>query len=312
MATGKSSWTAPIVAFFIGIALAGQVVADDRVTLNPKSAYPEGPVLAGGLLYYAEMGSDRVMVWDGDRNRVVWSRDGCGPTSVTRAGEGALNVLCHMEGSVVRIRPSGETVKIIDRDADGLPFRTPNASVNDARGGIYFSSSGGFGPTAPSTGAILYLDRDDRLKRVAEGIHYANGVALTPDGGKLYVSEHLSRQVRIYDVADDGSLSGGRRFVSLDDLVETDAGRGWEVGPDGLAVDRKGNLYIAEYGGGRFVIVDSHAQLLATVAVPERYVTALALADDEARIFITAPVSLFSPTEPGKVYSVANPIARGN
>lgn len=311
MATGKSSWTASILAFPIAIALASHVTADDRVTLNPKSAYPEGPVLAGSLLYYAEMGSDRVMVWDGVRNQVVWSRDGCGPTSVTRAGEGALNVLCHMQGSVVRISPAGETVKIIDRDGDGRPFRTPNASVNDARGGIYFSSSGGFGPTAPATGAILYLDRDDRLNRVAEGIHYANGVALTPNGGKLYVSEHLSRQVLVYDVAEDGSLSGGRRFVSLDDLTQGDADRGWEAGPDGLAVDREGNLYIAEYGGGRFLIVNSDGQLLATVAVPERYITALALAGDEARIYVTAPVSLFSSTEPGKVYSVANPIAQG-
>ena len=287
--------------------MAALAAEAERVTVNPSSAYPEGPVVAADGVYYAEMGADRVMAWDGNRNRIVWSRQGCGPTSVSRAGDGAFNILCHMQGSLVRITSDGKTVLIVDRDIDGNRFITPNASVNDMNGGVYFSSSGGFGPGAPARGAVLYLDRNDRLRRVAEGIHYANGVALTPDGRHLYVSEHLSRRVRIYNVTEDGSLSGGRIFVFLDDLVGADSGRGWEVGPDGLAVDSVGNLYIAEYGAGRFLIVDSSGHLLNEVAVPERYITGLALTDDQQRIFVTAPVSLDAPTQPGKVYSVVNP-----
>ena len=286
------------------LGLAAQA---ERTTLNADSSYLEGPVVADGILYYAEMANDRVMRWDGRSNSVVWTGEGCSPTSVSRAGEGKLNVLCHSQEAVIRISTAGETLKVIDRDKDGLTFRNPNASVNDAKGGIYFSSSGTFGPDAPAGGAVLYLDAEDRLSRVAEDIHYANGVALSPDGKLLYVSEHLERRILAYDVADDGSLSGRRVFVALDDLVGTDPNRGWEVGPDGLATDRQGHLFAAEYGGGRFFAIGTDGRLLATVEVPDPYITALAFGAEEDRIFVTAPTTRMLPMS-GKVYSIANPL----
>lgn len=275
--------------------------------VNPRSAYPEGPVVAGNAVYYAEMGADRVMRWDGRTNTPVWSQPGCGPTSVARGPEGSLVVLCHIAAELAVITPDGKTLRIIDRDSDGRPFADPNASVNDAAGGVYFSSSGVFAPGAPSQGAVLHLDAAGNLRRLAEGIHYANGVALSADGSVLFVSEHLSRRILAFDVEPGGTLANRRVFLNLDDVVGSDPLRTWEVGPDGLSVDRAGNLYMAEYGGGRVIIVDKAAKLVATVPFPERYTTAPILTDGERRIFVTAPVSLFDPTEPGKVYSAANP-----
>jgi sugar lactone lactonase YvrE len=305
---------AAVAALFPWLALLGISVAagSGLAVINPQSAYPEGPVVAGGAVYYAEMGADRVMRWDGATDRPIWSRDGCWPTSVARGVGDTLLVLCHIEGAVVRITPGGETLAVIDKDVDGRGFVTPNASVNDAKGGVYFSSSGDFSPTAPATGAVLYLDANGVLRRVAEGIHYSNGVALSPDGTVLYVSEHLSRRVLAFDVAADGSLSGRRVFLRLNDVVAADPSSGWEAGPDGLAMDHRGNLYVAEYGGGRLIIVDKTANLLATIPFPERYTTAAALIDGERRIFVTAPVSLYDPQAYGKVYVVENPVYRSD
>ena len=288
-------------------ALAPAAEAGDLAALNPDSAYPEGPLVEGGDLYYAEMGNDRVMRFDGTANHVVWSRPGCGPTSVSRGGEGSLVVLCHRQALLARITPAGETLALIDRDADGGGFVTPNASVNDAKGGVYFSSSGDFSPGAPARGAVLYLAPDGRLSRLAEGIRYANGVAVSPDGGTLYVSEHLGRRVLAYAIAADGSLSGGRPFIALDAIEPVDPGRPWEAGPDGLAVDRAGHLFIAEYGAGHLLVVDRSGALVATVPVPERFVTAPALSADEATLYITAPGTRGPPYQ-GTVYATPNPV----
>ena len=304
-----SSRTAAICLALSLVVQASPVVAGDGTAevVNPQSAYPEGPLVVDGAVYYAEMGADRVMRWDGATNTEVWSRRGCLPTSIARGEGDTFLVLCHREGAIVRIAVAGETLGVVDRDSSGQPFVNPNASINDNRGGVYFSSSGDFAPSAPAAGAVLYLDPDGSLRRAVEGIRYANGVALTPDGLTLYVSEHLNRRVLAFDVAADRSLSAPREFLRLDDVVGDDPARGWEVGPDGLAVDRRGNVYIVEYGGGRIVIIDRNAALLATVEVPERYTTAAALIDGERRMIITAPVSLFDPTAYGKVYVVDNP-----
>lgn len=305
--------TAPAaLVLFVALAAAWPAGAADVVVVNPAAAYPEGPTLVGDTVYYAEMGADRVLRWDGTRNAAVWSRKGCSPTSVARGSGDSLVVLCHSEGALVRIAPDGQTLDRISRDAAGHGFVNPNASVNDARGGIYFSASGDFSPVAPATGAILYLDRVGTLRVVAEGIRYSNGVALSPDGKTLFASEHLNRRILAYDVAGDGSLSGTRVFLRLDDIVGADPARSWEVGPDGLAVDSRGNLYVAEYGGGRVAIVAPDGMRIAVIAFPEKYTTAPLLIDGERRIFVTAPVSLFDPAAYGKVYSVANPAYRAD
>lgn len=279
--------------------------------VNPASAYPEGPVVIGTAVYYAEMGSDRVMRWDGHANARVWARGGCGPTSVARGPEGSLVVLCDREQVLVRITPAGATLAVISTDTQGRAFLTPNASINDAKGGIYWTSSGLFWPTSPSQGAVLYLDAAGNLRRLAEGIHYSNGVALSPDGKLLYVSEHLSRRVLVYDVRGDGSLANTRVLVKLDNLEPVDTSRGWEAGPDGLAMDHAGNLYIAEYGGGHVLIVDARGRLKATIPIPQRYPTAVALLDNERRIFVTAPASYLDAKAPGAVYLVDNPMFSG-
>lgn len=85
------------------------------------------------------------------------------------------------------------------------------------------------------------------------------------------MSEHLSRRVLAYDVAADATLSHTRVFVKLDDLVPRNDKRGWEVGADGLVVDHAGNLYIAEYGGGRIITVDASGRLKAIVPFPEHH-----------------------------------------
>jgi sugar lactone lactonase YvrE len=305
-----SSRTGCFWLLLVPCLLSGVASAATLTVANPRSAYPEGPVISGGAVYYAEMGADRVMRWDGRSNAEVWSRSGCLPTSVAHGAGDSLIVLCHREGALVRIAPTGETLAVVDAKETGGLFVNPNASVNDQKGGVYFSSSGPFAPDARPEGAILYLGADGRLERVAGNIRYANGVALSPDGGILYVSEHLNRQVLAFDVSADGLLAAPRVFLKLDDVVGPAAS--WEVGPDGLAVDSLGNLYIAEYGGGRLVVVDPGAKLLATIDIPEAYVTAPALIDDERHIFVTAPVSFFDPAAFGKVYVVDNPVLPGD
>src|SRR5262245_45711937 len=94
-----------VVACGLGVALSlaavePAVCADDLVPINDRAFYPEQPLWYNGALYYAEMGKDRVTKWDGKRNTVFWTSDGCGPTSVAQGQAQTLIILCHLQNAL--------------------------------------------------------------------------------------------------------------------------------------------------------------------------------------------------------------------
>ena len=285
-----------------------QLRAEDLAVINEESFYPEGPFWFMDNLYYTEMSKDRLMRWDGTRNIPVWSSPGCGPTSIAEGASHSMIILCHLQNSLVKSDLMGRTLRVFDRDNQNRPFLAPNASINDGKGGLYFTASGIFAPNAPATGAVYYLGPDEVIRKVADKIWYANGIALSQDRRTLFVSEHLGRRLLAYPVQADATLADRRVFVDLNRIKPSGETTGWDVGPDGLAVDQRDNLYIAEYGASQVLIVDKNGTLLSAIHFPERYVTAPRFGATEERIFVTAPSNNTKPPFVGKVYSVANPV----
>jgi gluconolactonase len=125
----------------------------------------------------------------------------------------------------------------------GDAFNSPNDVAVRSDGVLYF--------TDPPYGLADPLDREiafNGLFRVAGGTTTAewmgdaslsgpNGVVLSPDEGTLYLSDTESGEVRAFDVALDGTLSGERVFAS------------GLTTPDGMCVDVAGNVYVATWGG---------------------------------------------------------------
>jgi hypothetical protein len=112
--SGRAAALGLILLTATPLVAAGEGPALDVV--NADSAYPEGPAVIDGDLYYAEMGNDRVMRFDGLANIVLWERAACGPTAVAAMGDGTLAVLCHREEIVARITRDGALIGTIATD----------------------------------------------------------------------------------------------------------------------------------------------------------------------------------------------------
>src|SRR5690606_39446094 len=80
------------------------------------------------------------------------------------------------------------------------------------------------------------------------------------------------------------------------------------AGPDGVEVARDGTIYLAEYGAARILILSADGTLRHILAVPDKYVTNVALDDRERTLYITAPASNVLPPYRGSVWSVAVPL----
>lgn len=142
---------------------------------------------------------------------------------------------------VTRLEVDGTTT-VLASEYDGQALRAPNDVVTARDGGVYFTDTGGGGPSN-----VYRISPDSRsVTLVAGGFRAANGLTFAPDERRLYVNDSrghhsdddfwMSRgSIWVYDVQPHGALSDGRVFALLD-------GEGSGTA-DGMKTDVVGNLY---------------------------------------------------------------------
>lgn len=130
----------------------------------------------------------------------------------------------------------------------------PLGGLND----IVFDEHGWFYVVDTGNGAIHYANPDgSSIRSVATSLEIPNGMGLSPDGRRLYVSETYTGRVFAWGVIGQGRLSNQM-------LLHTAIGHGW----DGLAIDGEGNICIANLEHSGVSIIGPDGVLLDEVTVP--------------------------------------------
>ena len=128
---------------------------------------------------------------------------------------------------VTRTESDG-TVTPIAEKFEGIRLNQPNDIAVRSDDTIYFTDPYyGEMTTELDFHGVFRIAADGSLTAERRGAitEQPNGVVLSPDESRLYVSNQAADMVWVFDVADDGSLSEARTFVTTGD------------GPDGMAVD---------------------------------------------------------------------------
>ena len=303
----RSCLGALLVVSGMGVAAPHANAADVRV-LNDDAHFAEGPVWYQGKLYYVEYDRNSVTTWDGSRNRIFWSKPGCGPSAVIPTAKGEFLVTCYDSGTLGHISADGRDLTPYSHDRDGRPFVGPNDFAADRHGGIYFTCSG----TAPGPvidGKIFYLAADGTITREAADVHSANGVVVSNDGKILYAIETEDNRLIQFRIGSDASLSERRVFLNLDELTHHVT----HIYPDGVKMDSRGLLYIGQNPrdvhaplAGTIFVVDAAGTLLRTLELPSPGVPNLALSPDEKTVYVMALDQLDKSPYQGKVYAIDN------
>ena len=295
----KRFWTLGLLFAFCFVSTA---VGGDIKVINAKSGFPEGPLWHKDKLYYVEYGTQTVMTWDGQQNNQFWKMAGCGPSAIVAASAGDFLVTCYDSGSIVRISPDGKTIAEYKQDKSGQSFQGPNDFAADAKGGVYFTASGPW-ESEPIVGKIFYMDPKGDIRLVADDLHYANGIVLSRDGMTLFLAESEASRVIQFKVQQDGSLSDRKLFVRIG---QVDPESGSYAYPDGLKMDKNGNLYIGLLSKGRIVVVAPNRKLAKTIDIPSPGAPNLNFGPDEDLIYIMAVDDQNNAPYWGKVYEVPN------
>jgi gluconolactonase len=197
-------------------------------------------------------------------------------------------ILCqHGDRRISRLE-DGKFVTIVDR-FEGKRFNSPNDLVIAADGSVYFTDPPyGLTKTFDDAGreigwnGVYRLAPDGRLSALVKDLRAPNGIGLSPDGRTLYVGQSDPDRpvVMAYDVAKDATVTGGRVFFDTTPLRKNGPG-----GPDGLKVDRGGNVFTT--GPGGVVVLSPKGEYLGTIVtgVPTAN---CGFGDDGGTLYVTA------------------------
>jgi len=253
---------------------------------------PEGPLLVDGMLYYVGWTSNTLSRWDGKTSTVLNDAPGCGHNGLALTSRRTFLIACTNDpGAIIETDLTGRQLRKWDTDANGAALA---GGVNDivvaADGGAYATIFGPYvGPVPTSvSGRILYLaPGGDRWVEVASDLNYANGIGISPDQKTLYVSETVGNCILKFSVVAGGALSHRSNFALLNVLIRNPSGSWW-LGPDSMKVDSRGDIYVAQWFGGRVLKLSPEGKLLHVFKIASGMgTTNVAFSEGEKELYVT-------------------------
>jgi gluconolactonase len=264
--------------------------------------WSEGPVWdrKGGFLLFSDVPMNTVFRWKSGMARPEVFLKPSGYTGSTpRGGEPGSNglvmdpqgrlVLCqHGDRRVARLEPDRSFKTLVD-NFEGKKLNSPNDGVYHSDGSLYF--------TDPPYG-LLGLNKDPKKELPFNGVYrlspkgeltlltkemtFPNGIGLSPDEKTLYVANSDPEKAiwMAFPVNADGTIGQGRVFFDATRGVKTLKGL-----PDGLKVDKDGNLFAT--GPGGVLIFAPDGKHLGTLNTGEATAN-VGWGDDGSTLYITA------------------------
>src|SRR5205823_1338388 len=245
-----------IISFAVGAMLAATAAGADETVIVSNILGPEGPLYIDGDLYYVGWVSHTLSKWDGKTSTVLNTTAGCGHNGLALTKRKTFLLACDDEhGAILELDMTGKELRRWIVDGSGQKL---DGGINDivvaANGGAYATLSGPFvDPPVAVMGKILYrAPGSQKWVAVADDLNYANGIGISPDQKTLYVSETVGNCILKFSINADGTLSHRSNFALLSLLTKNKV-ESWWIGPDSMKIDSQGNIYVAQFSGGKIL-----------------------------------------------------------
>ena len=216
---------------------------------QPTDSFLEGPVFdSDGNLFVSDIPFGRIFRIDprGEWEQVAeWAGE---PNGMKLLNERELLITDYRNGLMVCEIASGAVRPFLER-RNSERFKGVNDLTFDSRGNLYFTDQGQTGLHDP-TGRLYRLRPSGELDLLLGNVPSPNGVALSPDERVLYLGVTRGNQVWRVPLLQDGGVAKVSAFF-------TSYG---PSGPDGLAVDERRRVIVANPGLGLVWVLNHKAE----------------------------------------------------
>jgi len=246
--------------------------------------FAEAPRWQDGKLWFVDYFAGKVFSGDLSGNYA--------PVAAVEGTPGGLGFL--PDGTPLVVSQSGFSVLKIEKDGSVSPYAdlkdfcigAANEMVTDAKGRAYVGHHGFnfFGGAAPEPSTLVMIDTDRSVRKVAEGLIFPNGMAITPDGRTLIVAESFANRLSAFDIQPDGSLNNQRIWAETPGHT-----------PDGICLDADGCVWAGSPLSGTFLRVREGGEIVQTIkTTDERWAVACVFAGADRRTLccVTAATTL--------------------
>jgi gluconolactonase len=152
--------------------------------------------------------------------------------------DGRIFVADHKHG-ILLLDPAKGTLTPVAARFRTERFKGPNDLFFAKNGDLYFTDQGQTGLQDP-TGRVYRMKPDGRMECLMNTVPSPNGIVMNPAETFLYVAATRGNCVWRAMVLPDGGITRVGNFIQMSG----------GSGPDGMAVDAKGNLFVAHAGMG--------------------------------------------------------------
>ncbi|MRJ77246.1 hypothetical protein GEV29_11920 [Aeromicrobium sp. SMF47] len=183
------------------------------------------------------------------------------PNSLNFLPDGRL-LIANFEGALQVLDTADGAVETLIDVVDGQAVTHANYALADANGFVWATESTRFPHPGPDKIPEMLADPDGWLfvrrpdgssEILADGLSFANGLALSPDGRHLYVAETFTGRLSRAAILPGGGLGELETYCILpEDGLEAEL---MAAGPDGMAFDESGALWVGVYNRNALAVI---------------------------------------------------------
>lgn len=193
------------------------------------------------------------------------------------------HIVCEVSlNAILKLDNNGKILKQLTSTCGEFPLRLPNDLTLERNGGVYFTDSGeeDKNQLLNDKGRIGYVDTEGSSHFVADCEGIPNGIVISNDNITLYVAISFKNEISSYSITAPGKVGVSKLFAKLSEAQEGE----W-LGPDGIAVNIEGKIYVTQFGVGKEFELNPRGDLIRSISAGHQNRTNIAFSGENDKLY---------------------------